>query len=106
MDRIPPGSSVHGNFPGKNTGGWPCLPPGDLPHPGIEPLSLESLTSPALAGRFLTRSATWEAPPLTHPTPKDRGSKQNLQKTKAYELQPRAGRHAVIATRCRRAGRK
>ena len=30
---------------------WP--PPGDLPDPGIE------LTSPALAGRFFTTSATW-----------------------------------------------
>ena len=29
--------------------GLPCLPPGDLPDPGIEP---ESLTSPALAHRF------------------------------------------------------
>ena len=31
--------------------GLPFHPPGDLPNPGIE---LESLTSPALAGRFLT----------------------------------------------------
>ena len=29
--------------------GWPCLPPGDLPNPGIE---LASLKSPALAGGF------------------------------------------------------
>ena len=36
----------------------PCPPPGDLPHPGIEPASL---TSPALAGGFFTTSATWEA---------------------------------------------
>ena len=28
--------------------GLPVIPPGDLPHPGIEP------TSPALAGRFFT----------------------------------------------------
>ena len=35
-----------------------CPPPGDLPDPGIEPASL---TSPALAGRFFTTSATWEA---------------------------------------------
>ena len=35
----------------------PCPPPGDLPDPGIEPASL---TSPALAGRFFTTSATWE----------------------------------------------
>ena len=37
---------------------WPCPSPGDLPDPGIEPTSL---TSPALASRFLTTSATWEA---------------------------------------------
>ena len=37
--------------------GLPCPTPGDLPDPGIEP---ESLTSPALAGRFFTTSATWE----------------------------------------------
>ena len=35
----------------------PCPPPGALPDPGIES---KSLTSPALAGRFLTTSATWE----------------------------------------------
>ena len=52
MDCSPPGSSVHGtgDSPGKNTGvGWPCLPPEDLPDPGIEPASP---VSPALAGRF------------------------------------------------------
>ena len=38
--------------------GLPYPPPGDLPNPGIEPASL---TSPALAGRFFTTSATWEA---------------------------------------------
>ena len=36
----------------------PCPPPGDLPDPGIEPMSL---MSPALAGGFFTTSATWEA---------------------------------------------
>ena len=36
----------------------PCLPPGDLPDPGIEPISL---MSPALAGMFFTTSAIWEA---------------------------------------------
>ena len=35
-----------------------CPPPGHLPNPGIEPAFL---TSPALAGKFLTSSATWEA---------------------------------------------
>ena len=38
--------------------GWPFLPPGGLPGPGIEPASL---MSPALAGGFFTSSATWEA---------------------------------------------
>ena len=36
----------------------PCPPSGGLPDPGIEPVSL---MSPALAGRFFTTSATWEA---------------------------------------------
>ena len=36
-------------------GGLPFPPAGDLPYPGIKP------TSPALAGRFFTTSATWEA---------------------------------------------
>ena len=36
--------------------GLPCRPPGDLPDPGIEPVSL---SLPALAGGFLTTSATW-----------------------------------------------
>ena len=38
--------------------GLPCPPPGDLPDPGIEPVSP---TSPALAGGFFTTSTTWEA---------------------------------------------
>ena len=39
--------------------GCQCPPPGDLPNPGIESTSL---MSPALAVRFFTISATWEAP--------------------------------------------
>ena len=35
----------------------PCPPPGDLPDPGIEPVSQ---MSPALAGRFFTTITTWE----------------------------------------------
>ena len=38
--------------------GLPCPPPGDLPDAGIEPMSL---MSSALAGRFFTTGATWEA---------------------------------------------
>ena len=37
--------------------GLPHPPPGGLPHPGIEPVSL---MSPALAGGFLTTNTTWE----------------------------------------------
>ena len=38
--------------------GLPSSPPGDLSNPRIEP---KSHVSPALAGRFFTTSATWEA---------------------------------------------
>ena len=38
--------------------GVPFPPPGDLPDPGTEPVSL---MSPALAGGFFTTGATWEA---------------------------------------------
>ena len=37
--------------------GLPFPPPGNLPHPGIEP---EALMSPTLAGRFFTTGTTWE----------------------------------------------
>ena len=67
MDYSPPGSSVHG-FPRQEYwNGLPFRPPGDLPHPGIEP---ESFMSPALAGGFFTTSATWEAPKIPHVTAK------------------------------------
>jgi len=50
MDCGLPGSSVHGDSPGKNTGvGWrytgeywsglPCPPPGDVSNPGVKPVS-------------------------------------------------------------------
>ena len=38
--------------------GFPFPSPADLPNPGMEPMPL---ASPALAGRFFTSSATWEA---------------------------------------------
>ena len=48
MDCSPPGSSIRGDSPGKNTEvGLPCSPSGDLPNLGIE---LASLIPPALAG--------------------------------------------------------
>ena len=42
--------------------GFPCLPPRDLPDPGIKP---ESLMSPALVGGFFMTSTSWGALPLT-----------------------------------------
>ena len=38
--------------------GLPCPFPGDVPDPGIKPVSL---TSPALSGGFFIASAIWEA---------------------------------------------
>ena len=40
----------------ENWIGLPCPPPGGLPNPGIEPVSL---TSPALVGGSFTTSPTW-----------------------------------------------
>ena len=42
----------------ENWNGLPYPPPGDLPNPGIKPMSLLSLS---LAGRLFTSRATWEA---------------------------------------------
>ena len=46
--------------------GLPFPTPEDLPKPGIKPVSL---AFPALAGRFFTTSATWEAQSLAYGTP-------------------------------------
>ena len=43
----------------EHCSGLSCPPPGHLLDPGIEHMSLRS---PALAGRFFTTSAAWEAP--------------------------------------------
>ena len=54
----PPGSFVHGITSRQEyPSGLPFPASRNLPQPGIEPTSL----SPALAGRFFTTSATWEA---------------------------------------------
>ena len=58
MDCSLPASSVHGILQ-ANVLQWVAIPsPGDFPNPGIK---LMSLTSPTLAGGFLTTRATWEA---------------------------------------------
>ena len=55
IDGDPPGSSIHTDSPGKNTGiGGHALLPGDLPNPGVEPgspalqMELNYLGSPAV----------------------------------------------------------
>ena len=59
----PPDSSAHGDSPHKNTGvGYHVLLQGIVPDPGIEPTTL---MSPALAVRFSTTDATWEAQKTT-----------------------------------------
>ena len=58
MDCSPPGSSVHGGSPGKNTGvGCHALLQGIFLTQG----SKLRLISPALAGGFYTTNATWKA---------------------------------------------
>ena len=51
------GSSVHEILQARILEWVAIPPPGDLPDSGIEPASL---TSPVLASRFFTTSATWE----------------------------------------------
>ena len=53
MDCSPPGSSIHGILQARML----CPSPGDLPDPGIKPLSLKS---PALAGGFFITNTTWK----------------------------------------------
>ena len=55
----PPGSSVCGVFQARILESVAIPTPGELPYSGIE---LQSLWSPALAGRFFTTGVTWEAP--------------------------------------------
>ena len=76
----------------KYWSGLPCLPPGDIPEPGIEPTSL---MSPALAGRLFTTSTTQKAHWL---------SLNNLPHHKAYQgqswdLNPGWGRPLSHSTR-------
>ena len=55
MDCSPPDSTVCGILQARILEWIAMPPPGDLPDPGMEPMSLAS------AGRFSTSSATWEA---------------------------------------------
>ena len=58
LDCRPPGSSVHRILQARILEWVAGPPPGDLPDPGIEHVSL---IFPALAVQFFTTSATWEA---------------------------------------------
>ena len=58
MDCSPTGSSVHGILQAAYWSGLPYPLAGDLPDSETEPVFL---TAPALAGRFFTTNATWEA---------------------------------------------
>ena len=58
MDCSPPGSSVHEDSPGKNSGvGCNALLQGIFPTQGLNP---RLLCLPTLAGGFFTTSTTWE----------------------------------------------
>ena len=97
MDCSPPVSSVHGIFEAKYCSGLPFPPPGDLPYPGIEPTPL---TSPALAGRLFTTSATREAlikePGILLP-------KRNPQEKQVEQLHGRGSREESMECVARRA---
>ena len=54
MDCSLQGSSVHGILHTRNWSGLPFTPPGYLPHPENK---LVPITSPALAGKFITTIA-------------------------------------------------
>ena len=58
MDCSPLGSSVHEIFWQEYWSGLSFPPPGDLPGPAFKPASLKT---PALARKFFTTRATWEA---------------------------------------------
>ena len=59
MDSSRSDSSAHRIAKQEYWSGVPFPAPQDFPNPGIKH---KSLVSPALAGRFFTSRATWEAP--------------------------------------------
>ena len=71
MDCRPPGSSVHGGFSRQEYwSGFPCLLPGDLPNPGIEPsspaLQVDSLPSEPPGSEYWSpRILEWVANPFS-----------------------------------------
>ena len=85
MDCNLPGSSVHG-IPQPRILEWVAMPSSrDLPDPGIK---AASLSSPALAGRFFTTSATGEAPSVAFQF------RQSSRSVVSDSLQPHGLQHA------------
>ena len=68
--------------------GWPCPPSGDLPYPGVEPMSF---MSPALAGGFFNTSAIWEAPQSSL------SSVQSLSRIRLFAIPWIAARQAPLS---------
>ena len=70
MDCSPPGSSVHGDSPGKNTGSQlPCPPPRDFPNAGIKPQSLAlQVDSLQVSHRGSLRTLEWGVYPFSRGT--------------------------------------
>ena len=65
MDCSPPGSSVHGTIPARILKWLPFPPSGDLPDPGIKPLSPAAL---APEGGFSTTEPPGKCQSFQHPS--------------------------------------
>ena len=63
MNYSPPGRWTHEILQARILEQLPCPPPGDLPNPGFEPISL---SYPALSGKWFIISATYEAPVILY----------------------------------------
>ena len=77
MDCNPPGSSVHGILQARIREWLPCLPPEDLPYPGIKPVSpaLQADSLPSEPPGQAWSGQMWIA------TPASRGSSQPRDRT-------------------------
>ena len=71
----------------EHRNGLPGPPPGDLPNPGMKPVSL---MTPALAVGFFTTSATWEAQMQSRVliVQAHRGDRNVTLETEVGEIQP------------------
>ena len=77
MDCNPPGSSVHGILQARIREWLPCLPPEDLPYPGIKPVcpALQADSLPSEPPGQAWSGQMWIA------TPASRGSSQPRDRT-------------------------